>query len=182
MEIGVRDLRNFNAIKCKKKIGIDPKPLKINKQIHIKTSDIFFSELNKDIKFDIIFIDGLHLESQVDKDIDSSLKHLQKNGVIVLHDCNPPTKFHQRENYEVGGKFPEWNGTTWRSFVKYRINNENITMCVVDCDWGVGIIKKGKQNKLKFKKNFSYRDFEQNRISALNLISVDDFLIKYIKL
>ena len=181
LEIGVRDLRNFDAIKCYKKIGIDPKPLKLNKQIYKKTSDDFFSQLDKKIKFDIIFIDGLHLELQVDKDIDNSLKHLKNNGRIIIHDCNPPSEFHQRDNYEINGKFPAWNGTTWRSFIKNRMTNKNINMCVVDCDWGVGIIKKGKQNLLKFKENFSYRDLQQNRICALNLISVDDFLIKYIK-
>ena len=26
-----------------------------------------------------------------------------------MHDCNPPTEFHQRENYEVDGQFPSWN-------------------------------------------------------------------------
>ena len=47
-----------------------------------------------------------HLEYQVDKDIDESIKFLSKDGFIILHDCNPPSEFHQRENYEINGKFP----------------------------------------------------------------------------
>ena len=181
LEIGVRDLRNFDKIICKNKIGIDPSPSKFNKNIYIQSSDNFFSELNKNNKFDIIFIDGLHLEDQVDRDIKNSLNHITNNGKIIMHDCNPPTSFHQRENYEVDGKFPPWNGTTWRSFIKNRMKNKNIEMCVVDCDWGVGIIKKGKQNLLEFEKKFSYSYLEKNRMNALNLISVDDFLNKYNK-
>ena len=179
LEIGVRDLRNFKKIKCKKKIGIDPSPRKKEGDIYIQTSDEFFLKLNKNIKFDIIFIDGLHLENQVDKDIINSLKHLTNNGKIIMHDCNPPTKFHQRENFEVDGKFPEWNGTTWRSFVKARMKNNNINMFVIDCDWGVGIIEKGQQKLIELEENFTYEYLEKNRANALNLMSVNDFLIKY---
>ena len=93
------------------------------------TSPEFFNK-NKDF-FDIIFIDGLHLEYQVDKDIEGSLKFLSKDGFIILHDCNPPTEFQQRENYEVDGKFPPWNGTVWKSFAKLRMTNSNLMMCCV---------------------------------------------------
>jgi len=181
LEIGVRDLRNFNSIMCENKTGIDPNPLKLNKNIIIKTSDKFFFELDKKVKFDVIFIDGLHLEDQVDRDIENSILHINDSGTIIMHDCNPPSKFHQRKTYEVDGKLPPWNGTTWRSFVKHRMINDKLTMCVVDCDWGVGIIKKGKQNLLEYKDKFSYSYLEKNRTKALNLISVDDFLNKYNK-
>ena len=179
LEIGVRDLRNFNSIMCENKTGIDPNPLKLNKNIIIKTSDKFFFELDKKVKFDVIFIDGLHLEDQVDRDIENSILHINDSGTIIMHDCNPPSEFHQREVYEVDGKLPQWNGTTWRSFVKNRMINNNVTMCVVDCDWGVGIMKKGNQKLLEYKDKFSYSYLEKNRIKALNLISVDDFLNKY---
>ena len=62
---------------------------------YIQESDDYFSSLDKTIKYDLIFIDGLHLEHQVDKDINNSLNHLSENGVIIIHDCNPITERRQ---------------------------------------------------------------------------------------
>ena len=89
------------------------------------TSDEYFLKIkDTGVKFDIIFIDGLHLDYQVDLDLKNSLKHLSQNGFIIMHDCNPPTKFHQRENYELKNqKTPYWNGRL--DLVKLRMNNPN---------------------------------------------------------
>ena len=177
LEIGVRDLRNFKEINIQNKIGIDPHPLKRNQFIITKDSDSFFKN-NKKI-FDIIFIDGLHLEYQVDKDIKNSLKFLSTNGCIIMHDCNPPTEFHQRKVYEVNGKFPSWNGTAWKSYVKLRINETALEMCCVDCDWGLGIIKKGFQSRYTTQKKIKYNLLEKDRLKLLNLISVKEFIKNY---
>jgi len=93
-----------------------------------------------------------------------------------MHDCNPPTEFHQREEYEVDGKLPPWNGTTWRSYAKLRMKEQNLSMYCIDCDWGVGIIKKGKQNLFKNNNKLSYLTLHKNRKILLNLISVKDFI------
>ena len=55
-------------------------------------------QLSPSKQYDVIFIDGLHLEKQVIKDIGHALQHLNKNGTIVLHDCKPGSKFHQEEH------------------------------------------------------------------------------------
>ena len=146
LEIGVRDFRNFKKILCEGKFCVDPNPsVKEYDNLFIMPSDDFFEKLKRDDKFDLVFLDGLHLEYQVDKDIKNSLNHLTKNGIIVMHDCCPPTEFHQRENYEVHGKFPPWNGTVWKSFAKLRMHGQNLEMYVVNTDWGVGIIRCGSQ-------------------------------------
>lgn len=177
LEIGVRNGKNFNNIIIKNKIGVDPEPIdkiKDYKNIKVMTSDNYF--ISNNIKFDIIFIDGLHLEEQVDKDIINSLKVLNDNGYIIMHDCNPPTKFHQRTNYELkNGETPFWNGTVWRSYVKLRMNNNNLKMRVVNCDWGVGIIQKGNQKCIKTK-DLKYNLLNEDRENILNLISPYEFL------
>ena len=155
LEIGVRDLRNFNKIIIENKVGVDPYPLKINENIHTTESNIFFSTNEK--IFDIIFIDGLHLENQVDMDLQNSLSCLSKDGFIIMHDCNPPSKFHQREVYEVDGKFPAWNGTVWKSYAKLRIYNGDLNMSCFECDLGVGKKKKGFQKTFKTKKELNYK-------------------------
>ena len=179
LEIGVRDPLNgnFNNIKIKNKLGVDPNPLIKQNNIFVGTSDYFF--FKNYTTFDLIFIDGLHLENQVDKDIANSLTCLNEGGIIVLHDCNPPTKMHQRENYCVDGKYPSWNGTVWKSFAKLRMSRPDLTMYVVDTDWGLGIIMKGSQEL--FPSNginiheLKYEILDNNRNTLLNLVSVDKF-------
>ncbi len=174
LEIGVRDGRNYDKILVKNKTGVDPYPTKDINGLHKLTSDDFF-KINK-TKFDLIFIDGLHLEKQVDKDIEESLKILSNDGFIIMHDCNPPTEFHQRENYEIDGKFPPWNGTVWRSFAKLRIMKNDLNLCCVDCDWGVGIIRKKKQQNFELNEDLDFKFLHKNRIKLLNLISVNNFI------
>ena len=81
LEIGIadRDL-NFNQIKAPFKIDVDPRCDCEYKM----TSDDFFKQNGK--TFNIIFIDGLHVEEQVTKDILNSLEALSFGGTIVVHD------------------------------------------------------------------------------------------------
>ena len=179
LEIGVRNPTsgNFNNVKIKNKLGVDPNPITNQKNIFVGTSDFFFMK-NKST-FDLIFIDGLHLENQVDKDIMNSLNCLNEGGMILLHDCNPPTENHQRENYCVDGKYPAWNGTVWKSFAKLRMTRPDLEMCVIDTDWGVGVIRNGSQELFPSESininELNYELLEKNRTELLNLISVDKY-------
>ena len=83
LEIGCDNDENFSKIIIDKKTGIDP----IKGGTLRMTSDNFFE---KNIKnFDLIFLDGLHTYEQTIKDIDNSLRYLNINGVILIHDCLP---------------------------------------------------------------------------------------------
>ena len=103
-------------------------------------------EIPNNIKFDVIFIDGLHLASQVDIDVKNALKYIKDDGFIVLHDCNPPTEWHARESYEYfqTPALGFWNGTTWKAFLKWRYN-PSVNSCCIDSDWGVGILSKNRK-------------------------------------
>jgi len=55
-------------------------------------SDTFFVQEKLRLSehgLDVVFIDGLHTFLQSLKDVQNSLRYLNANGVIVLHDCNP---------------------------------------------------------------------------------------------
>jgi len=188
LEIGVRNPRdNYDHIKADTKYSVDPGiEFKENPVDFALTSDDFFQKLSankilsNDIKFDVIFIDGLHLAEQVDKDIYNALKYIKNDGFIVLHDCNPPTEWHARESYEfrntpAGGY---WNGTTWKAFLKWR-SDPSINSCCIDSDWGIGILSKGfkvgKTTELINNPFFEFRKLEKNRKDHLNLINFDSF-------
>lgn len=174
LEIGVREpAGNFLNINCDNKIAVDPFPL--SPSVLSMTSDEFFAQ-NKLI-FDVIFIDGLHHSDQVEKDINNSLKVLNKNGYIICHDMNPTTELMQKVPIQTDS---EWTGDCWKAWIKIRSTNPNLNMEVVNTDFGVGIISFGNQKLLKLiNENPTYHEFNLNRKEWLNLISIDEFNEKY---
>jgi hypothetical protein len=187
LEIGVRNpADNFNHICAEQKYSVDPGiEFEANPVDFKLTSDAFFEQLktgkilNKNLLFDVIFIDGLHTAEQVYKDILNSLDFIQPNGFIVLHDCNPPTEWHARETYayEISPAMNTWNGTTWKAFVK-ALELAGVSGCCVDSDWGVGILSQsidfGKPPKID-NPFFEFSVFEADRKQQLNLISIATF-------
>jgi hypothetical protein len=187
LEIGVRNPQdNFNHIKSKLKYSVDPGVEFKENPVDFKlTSDEFFKKLgageilNEDIKFDVIFIDGLHLAEQVDRDIINALKYIKDDGFIALHDCNPPTEWHAREKYDYWHTPAEafWNGTTWKAFLKWRCD-KSVSSCCIDSDWGVGVISKSRklgESIILSNPFFEYNKLEANRKEYLNLVSFSDF-------
>jgi hypothetical protein len=174
LEIGVMFKKNnFDQIKCDYKISVDPG--NYDTYDYNMTSNDFF-EQNKE-KFDIIFIDGLHLAEQVDKDIENSLNILNNNGIIVLHDTNPPTEFHACETYpSESPAYPYWNGTVWKSIFKLRKTRKDIEVYTYDCDWGVTVLKKCLNTELIDINNeyYTFSIFDKNRNKILNLISCNE--------
>ena len=184
LEIGVCNPQDcFDKIICESKDGIDPgveftpNPVKYR-----MTSDEFFhllesNNLDKhpDFNWDVIFIDGLHISNQVMKDIINSLNHLSWNGYILLHDCNPPTIHMAREDYKVNGEYQPWNGTVWKALYWIRSHRGDLRSCVVDTDWGVGIIKKGNSVTIPFDNPFyEYNKMAEDRRLNLGLIGVNE--------
>jgi hypothetical protein len=183
IEIGVRNPDHcFNHINCEIKHGVDPGVEGEWKTTFNMTSDEFFASNPQ--TYDLIFIDGLHIDEQVEKDIINSLKYINKGGSIVLHDCNPPTEYHARENYYDHNTpaGPPWNGTVWKAVVKVRSEVDGIFTSVVDTDWGVGIIQKSnKGNKItNYNQFYSFNKFAQDRKYYINLISPEEFILNYI--
>lgn len=143
LEIGLRGAHStFDHIKCKIKNSVDINPSA--KAQFCMSSDEFFEDLDdnlltipSDYKWDIIFIDGDHYHETVDRDILNALNHLSDSGTIVMHDCA----------YGEGITAANPRGTSvWKSWVKLRCTRPDLTMNVVDFDWGVGIIQRGSQS------------------------------------
>ena len=172
LEIGCDRNQSFSNIKIKKRVGVDP----VEGGTHKMTSDHFFSK-NKE-NFDIVFIDGLHEYSQVMKDIKNSLRFLNKEGIILLHDCLPRTIWNQitpRLN-------SDWNGDVWKSIVHCR-TLENIDTYTFIADRGIGLIFPRKNNNLvKFEKkvnfkNLTFRQYFIRHEYLMNTIHYDKLKI-----
>jgi hypothetical protein len=179
LEIGVFKGENIKKIQAAHKDGVDPgaegfTTPEIN---YPMTSDEFFKLLegHDEIKYDIIFIDGLHHADQVEKDIKNALNHVVKGGFIVLHDCNPISY----EAQLIPRQTVAWNGDTWKAFVDFKSNNPSYKCCVVDTDFGVGVIH-NNGNEYKIENRIDDWDyFNSNRKELLNLISTDEFKTTY---
>ena len=169
LEIGCHNNEVFDKIRIEK-IGVDP----ISGGNYRGTSDNFFRE--NQIKFDCIFIDGLHEYSQVKRDILNSIKILNEDGIIILHDCLPPSINHQR----VPRTRYVWNGDVWKAIVEVRTWQHVDTYTVLS-DQGLGLIKKKKNSNVlnignvSFKK-LKYKFFYENYSKIMRTISYDKIL------
>jgi Methyltransferase domain len=137
LEIGLGDGQNFQQIMAPLKECVDPGGGQDGAAIatYQLTSDEFFA-VHGAQRYDLIFIDGLHHECVVERDIYNSLKLLNKGGVIVCHDMNPENELMQR----VPRECIEWTGDGWRAWLKIRAANPQLLMFVLDTDHGVGVI------------------------------------------
>jgi SAM-dependent methyltransferase len=168
LEIGVRvPAQNFDKVRVEQKHAVDPDPR--GEISHVMTSDDFFSQLDFGTSYDLVLIDGLHLEEQVLRDVENALEHLSPGGAIVLHDCNPPAKENQREEYD--GEAP-WNGTVWKAVAKLRMTRADLSICVVDTDWGVGVITRGRQELFPEvpDSELTFELLDEHRRTLLNLV------------
>lgn len=167
LEIGVLSGKNFAKIQCPHKEGVDPA---VN-CTHQTTSDRFFLETQD--SWDLIFVDGDHEEDQTDRDVRNSLEHLRPNGTIALHDCNPPSAWHQRSKIVVQGR-EAWMGQVWKSLAKLRIGRPELAVCTVNLDQGIGIVRRGKQKCFQIPAGFAldYGHLALHREELLNLIPV----------
>tara|TARA_B110001454_G_scaffold197420_1_gene200894 strand:- start:88 stop:789 length:702 start_codon:yes stop_codon:yes gene_type:complete len=154
LEIGCDDNVCFKSIPVLDKVGIDP-----DRGGNIKdTSDNFFKK-NKKI-FDVIFIDGLHHYKQCRKDVVNSLKVLDINGFIFLHDMTPR---NWAEENVPRLKNTLWTGDIWKVAIELS-KTKGIDFFVINADMGVGMLKKKKENVVYHDdfenlKNSKFKDF-----------------------
>lgn len=174
LEIGVdHPGKHFDKVNCSNKVGVDP----AGRCDHVMTSDAYFDIY--DDKFDLIFIDGLHTEVQVMKDIQNAQERLNEGGTIVVHDCNPASRYLQRPYEEYQAKGGPWTGTVWKAIAELRMTRDDLEVFVVDMDYGVGIIRKGSQQLFEPKtKNpeLTYDFLVENRNELLHLHTAEQFM------
>lgn len=111
---------------------------------------IDFSSRNEDITtplaeirargltFDLVFVDAHHTYECAMRDLEAAYSLLNKNGVIVIHDCNPPTREIASPKFNPKA----WCGLTYKSFIDFGLGNAAIDYLTFDADYGCGIVMK----------------------------------------
>ncbi|WP_083064069.1 class I SAM-dependent methyltransferase [Mycobacterium arosiense] len=196
LEIGVSRGTAFRRITAAEKIAVDPAfrlsartrrraDAKANATHYFEmTSDTFFQNeatFLKQRRIDVALIDGLHTYGQVVNDVENTLRYLRDDGVIFLHDCNPtrasvacPADSYadfraQNRWWEI-----DWSGDVWKAIVYLRSTRQDLQIAVLNCDWGVGIVRKGTaDSRLSYSpaqiEALDYADLVADRVGLLNL-------------
>lgn len=172
LEIGVSDGNNFRQIKCDKKTSVDP--VKICDDVMFEmTSDDFFNQNTE--KFDIIFIDGHHHCEYVCRDINNSLKVLNKNGTIFVHDCFPHFKqASSRIDQFVEGN--PWCGDGFKVIHSIVKNYQDYVNCMVlKTDWGIAMISKIDFNHkdILFDPSYTWEQMIADPMNEINLVGLN---------
>ncbi|MEI6972701.1 MAG: class I SAM-dependent methyltransferase [bacterium] len=183
VEIGVRDGSCFSVIEAPRKIAVDPAPqgpdkwLRSGERLFGETSDEFFEKHAADVFspgcVDVALVDGLHEFTQALRDVLNLERYMSPDGVIFIHDCNPPTRKHVEENN--GGA---WTGDVWKVACYLVRRRADLSFFTLDCDWGVGVLRNFAPTKaghfptteeISAYKSLDYDVLEVNRKKELRL-------------
>ena len=107
---------------------------------------------------------------------DNSLKYLNDDGIILLHDCLPNNFYAQATPWCQY----EWNGDVWKAIVEFR-NNKDVDVYTCNADYGIGVIFKRPNNNLLNQtihdyKNLKFQEYYNNYNKLMNIIEYDDLL------
>jgi hypothetical protein len=200
LEIGVSRGQAFQRISADVKIAVDPAfnlTQRTRELADAKGRETHYFEMTSDAFFDneadflakhpidVALIDGLHTYEQVVRDVEKTLRHLRDDGVIFLHDCNPPFALAGRradswEAFMASQKGPLaigiWNGDVWKAIVHLRSTRPDLVVGVFKCDQGVGFVRKGTpESTLPYTvqqvEALEYPDLKADRKRLLNLKS-----------
>ena len=195
LEIGVSNGHILFRVKSNFKIAVDPafffdnarkigktflNPYNLFNRYFRKTSDDFFEQDAPSVfekrKAELALIDGMHVYELALRDVENTLRYMDEEGVIIMHDCNPQDRAAacSFDEWKARGFKGAWNGDVWKTILHLRCLRSDLTVFVLDCDHGLGIITKKRNEKaMHFSMNdiqkLTYDDFDANRKAWLDL-------------
>lgn len=149
VELGVRDGRNFIEVSkyCKRAIAVDIMHQQFSSnsvqsetfEYHTTSTDNYFRTIDKDIKFDCVFIDADHSHQQSLKDFLNVKDYVVDDGFIFFHDTYP----YDKEYFN-----PLACGDVYKTalYIKENLIDE-FEIVTLPFNPGVTIVKKMKRNK-----------------------------------
>lgn len=139
-------------------------------------------------RFDLVFVDPFHTYASSLRDIVFALHLTKQDGLVLIHDCNPPEAGIAAPEFQSG----EWCGVTYAAYLDVALFAEALSYVTVDTDYGCGIISKRPRPELfgtsadaalaagwkKLPLAEKYLFFEENRAQLLQLISPEELQIR----
>ena len=142
-------------------------------------------------QFDIVFLDAWHEYETARRDLSDALTLVNRNGVVVVHDCLPvrpelctPTR----------GELVSWFGVSYKLYVDVLTSRSDLWHCTVDTDCGCAILRRRRLSAL-YRRGVdvapavlqawracggdyarSYQLFDAHRAALMNVVSVADFI------
>jgi hypothetical protein len=129
LEIGVDKGQTFTDVTIVERTAVDPhfgfdtaSFVNAMTHFHNMTSDQFFSEIDRERLFDLIFIDGLHQFEQVVRDFSNAILHSCSSSVIILDDTLPNDIYSANPNLQdaisfrrsAGSQDGSWHGDVYK--------------------------------------------------------------------
>jgi hypothetical protein len=126
----------------------------------IQHSDLLSTITELNTKWDLICIDPFHGYTESISDLTMLASFLTEDGLMICHDCYPPTRKLVGSIFRVGF----WCGVTYGAFIEFAYNNPNWFYTVLNTDYGLGIMSKVSRPGLKQNLN---RSLQQEFITLL---------------
>lgn len=172
LEVGVSKGHTFNQLKFLLKHAVDPR-FRFNLQEHNEpgthffqmTSDEYFTSEHTNIKFDIIFLDGLHTYDQTYRDFCNALSHSLDRTIFIIDDTRPSDSFSamRNQNFAVSSRKAEstltgtpgidaaWHGDVYRMLFLLKLFHPKLNYATLSEDnpqtiiWSKNCIPRSKQ-------------------------------------
>jgi SAM-dependent methyltransferase len=91
-------------------------------------------------KVDICLVDAFHTYDCTTRDLKFAYELLADGGVLVVHDCSPPNEAWASPTFASC----DWSGESYRSYLDFVLNRDDLDYCTVDVDFGCGVIFKNR--------------------------------------
>jgi len=136
--------------------------------------------IDKNQKYDVIFVDPFHTVEHTIRDLEAALSLLSSTGIIIVHDCFPDSK-------ALIGPWKEgdWCGQTYEGYIRFLLKNSHFENFVFNIDYGCGIIRPHYKSTIKrdftvdADKLSSWEYYWDHHNQLLNLESIDKFYELY---
>jgi hypothetical protein len=137
--------------------------------------------------YDLVFVDPWHSYECSLRDIELGWSLLAETGVLVVHDCSPPSLALAGPEFQPGS----WCGLTYAAFIDFTLSETGLDFYTVDADYGCAVVRRRKQARAQaagpstwtdgwrqtakdHRQRFAY--FDQRRKQLLRLTTTEDFL------
>jgi len=114
-------------------------------QIDFRSPDEDISGIVEDFRqsgrgVDISLVDGWHTYRTAYRDLVQFFDLLNDGGVLVVHDCLPPSREGAAPRFRQG----EWWGLSYKAFLDFVLQTPSLDYFTIDCDHGCGVIVKNR--------------------------------------